>query len=198
LLTRLKQKFQLKIARTAEKLWRAGLTPNMMSGLGVILALFSAVAYTWAKKSAWALFLAAALLLLSGLCDALDGAIARLYSQTTAFGGFIDSVLDRYTDAIIYSSIVVSGLCEVHWGLTALIGSLLVSYTRARAEIEGIRMETVGLMERPDRILIITIATFMTIYMENALNLGMILLAGLTNLTALQRIAYFYNQTRKD
>ena len=197
MLTRLKRKFQSKIALIAEKLCDSRLTPNMMSVLGVVLAVLCAAAYLRAKDSPLLLFSAVVLLLLSGLCDGLDGAMARLCSRATVFGGFFDSVLDRYVDAIIYSSVIIGGLCEVHWGLIALVGSLLVSYTRARAEMEEVKMEMVGLMERPERILVLAAFTLGEICWTNALNWGILLLAVLTNLTALQRIVYFYNKTRK-
>jgi archaetidylinositol phosphate synthase len=197
LLTKLKQKFQLKIAGLAKKLWNAGLTPDIVSGLGIVLAVLCAATYVRAKESTFFLLLAPVLLLLSGFCDALDGAMARLGSQETVFGSFIDSILDRYSDTIVYSSILIGDLCEIHWGLTALIGSLLVSYTRAKGEVEGVKMEAVGLMERPERILVIATATFVTVRVENALNWGIFLLAVLTNLTVIQRIIHFYKLTNK-
>ena len=79
-------------------------------------------------------------MLTSGLFDALDGAIARTYGEVTKFGGFFDSLLDRYADAVVLCGIMLGGLTELYWGLAALIGSLLVSYSRARAEAAGIKM----------------------------------------------------------
>ena len=103
------------------------------------------------------------LLLASGFCDALDGTLARLYQQTTTFGGFLDSLLDRYADATILSGIILGELCNLFWGLTALTGSLLVSYTRARAEAAGVKMETVGIAERAERLVILATASFLSI-----------------------------------
>ena len=68
------------------------------------------------------------MLLASGFCDTLDGVLARNFQQATVFGGFFDSLLDRYADAIVYSGIIIGGLCDVSWGLAALAGSMLVSY----------------------------------------------------------------------
>lgn len=197
MLTRLKKKFQLKIASIAEKLGKAGFTPNTMSLLGILLAVLSATSYIYAKDSQLFTFSAAVLLLLSGLCDALDGAIARVCSKTSAFGGFFDSVLDRYVDGLVCSAIIIGGLCELRWGAIALVGSLLVSYTRARAEAEKVKMESVGLMERPERILIVVITTLVEIYVRGALNFGMFLLAALTNITVMQRIFYFYKKQNR-
>ncbi|MDH5666235.1 MAG: CDP-alcohol phosphatidyltransferase family protein, partial [Nitrosopumilus sp.] len=140
---------------------KIGLTPNHVSAIGIILAIFSTLAY-WAWQANHLLLIVAPfLLLVSGFCDALDGAIARLHKQTTTFGGFLDSLLDRYADAVVFLGIIIGGLCDPFWGLTALIGSLLVSYTRARAEATGIKMEAVGVAERADRLFILAIASFL-------------------------------------
>ena len=141
--------------------------------------------------------LATLLLLLSGFCDALDGLLARLYQEATAFGGFLDSLLDRYADSAVYAGIILGGLCTIPWGLTALIGSLLVSYCRARAEAAGIKMESIGLAERAERIIILSIASITAICWLQALNIGIILLAILSNLTVLQRSVYAYKKLKK-
>jgi archaetidylinositol phosphate synthase len=140
------------------------------------------------------------LLLLSGFCDALDGILARLYQQTTVFGGFLDSLLDRYADAIIYAGIIIGGLCDPLWGLIALTGSLLVSYSRARAEAAGIKMESVGLAERAERMIILIIASLVALFWqpETAIGIGIILLAILSNLTVLQRALYAYKRLKNE
>jgi archaetidylinositol phosphate synthase len=117
--------------------------------------------------------------------------------KTTPFGGFLDSLLDRYADSAIYIGIIIGGLGTVLWGLLALIGSLLVSYSRARAEAAGIKMETVGLAERAERIIIIAVASLAQIFMAKAIEAAMILLAVLTNLTVLQRSLHAYKALKK-
>jgi archaetidylinositol phosphate synthase len=91
------------------------------------------------------------------------------------------------------------GLCDFHWGLAAIIGSLLVSYSRARAEAAGIKMESIGLAERAERILIIAGASLVGVFWQpvTAMNVAVILLAVLTNLTVLQRSIYVYVKTKK-
>ncbi|MDH5733133.1 MAG: archaetidylinositol phosphate synthase [Candidatus Bathyarchaeota archaeon] len=196
MLTKLKEKFQLWIASEAKMAHKIGLTPNHVSAIGIILAIFSTLAY-WAWQANHLLLIVAPfLLLVSGFCDALDGAIARLHKQTTTFGGFLDSLLDRYADAVVFLGIIIGGLCDPFWGLTAVIGSLLVSYTRARAEATGIKMEAVGVAERADRLFILAIASFLSIVWLEALNLGIIVLAFLSNLTVLQRVVYFYKASK--
>jgi archaetidylinositol phosphate synthase len=190
-LTKLKQRVQSWLGSSAALLYELGLTPNHVSVLGLVLALVSALAYWKCNLYSPLLIVAPLLLLISGLFDALDGVIARIYGETTIFGGFFDSILDRYVDAIILSGIILGGLTELHWGLIALIGSLLVSYSRARAEASGVKMESVGLAERAERILIIVVASFVSYIWIDALNWGVILLAFLTNLTVIQRALFF-------
>jgi archaetidylinositol phosphate synthase len=201
MLTKLKKKVQAMLATEAKIAHAIGLTPNKVSIIGVTLAFLSAFAYAaWESHRLYLLF-ATALLLLSGFCDALDGVIARLYHQTTPFGGCLDSLLDRYADAVVYVGIIIGRLCEPLWGLIALIGSLLVSYTRARAEAAGIKMESVGLAERAERIIILAtasvIATFWQTKTEAVMNTGIILLAMLSNLTVLQRSLHVYKKLKK-
>jgi archaetidylinositol phosphate synthase len=142
------------------------------------------------------------LLLISGFFDALDGVLARVYGKVTLFGGFLDSLLDRYADSLVLTGIILGWLAEDSslWllgGLGAVLGSLLVSYSRARAEAAGVKMETVGLAERAERIIIIVLASFLTLFWRDALRWSIVLLAVLTNLTVVQRIIYFKKASRK-
>lgn len=196
MLTKLKQRIQQMLAAEAEVAHEMGLTPNIISAMGIALAFLSALAYAgWQSNTLFLLF-AIILLLLSGFCDALDGVIARLYQETTVFGGFLDSLLDRYADAIVYTGIMIGELCDVTWGLLALTGSLLVSYSRARAEIADIKMESVGFAERAERMIILVIASLAAIFWLPALNLGIIILAIISNLTVLQRSIYAYKKLK--
>jgi archaetidylinositol phosphate synthase len=201
MLTKLKEKVQQILTAEANAANKLGLTPNMISGLGIILALLAAVAYA---TSAWQinplyLLVATVLLLLSGFCDVLDGVVARIHGKATVFGGFLDSLLDRYADAAVYAGIIVSGLCDVIWGLAAIIGSLLVSYSRARAEAAGIKMESVGLAERAERILILAVASVIAFLWqpETVMNIAIIVLAILSNLTVIQRTLHVYKKAKK-
>ncbi|PIX31500.1 phosphatidylglycerophosphate synthase [Candidatus Bathyarchaeota archaeon CG_4_8_14_3_um_filter_42_8] len=199
MLTKLKEKVQQMLTTEAKAAHKIGLTPNTISAIGITLAFLSALTYAeWQNRPAYIL-IATVLLLLSGFCDALDGALARLYQETTTFGGFLDSLLDRYADAVVYAGIIVGELCDATWGLTALIGSLLVSYSRARAEAAGIKMESIGLAERAERMIILAIASLAACFWQpqTAINLGIILLAILSNLTVLQRGLYAYKKLKK-
>jgi len=197
LLTKLKQKFQFWISSEAKIAHRIGLTPNHVSAIGMIFAISSALAYWKWQLHQILLIMAPILLLTSGFCDALDGALARIYGETTTFGGFLDSLLDRYADAFVLCGIILGGLCHPFWGLTALTGSLLVSYVRAKAEAKEIKMEAVGITERAERILIIVIASFLSVVWLEALSWGVIVLAVLANLTVLQRVIHFYKASQQ-
>lgn len=200
MLTRLKQKIQSMLATEARIAHEIGLTPNRITVLGAFLAFLSAFVYAKWQANPLLLLLATVLLLLSGFCDALDGVVARLYEQETVFGGFLDSLLDRYADAAVYVGIGFGGLCNLYWGLAAaIIGSLLVSYSRARAEAAGLKMESIGLAERAERVLILAVASLVAIFWQPTMvmNAAIILLAVLTNLTVLQRSLYVYGKSKK-
>lgn len=174
-----------------------GITPNQISLIGVFFVFLASFFYwAWWHNHLF-LIIAPLLFLISGLCDALDGAVARLHDETTVFGGFLDSLLDRYADALILIAITISGLCDVFWGSAALVGSLLVSYVRARAEAVNVKMETIGLVERAERIIILVGSSFVAFFWLEALNWSIIILAVLTNLTVLQRTVYFYGAVKQ-
>jgi len=204
MLTKLKSKVQEWISTEAQLMHEIGFKPNMVSALGVVFGVLSGLAY-WAAGTLQAdpnayriyLFIAVLLLSASGFCDALDGALARLYGETTLLGGFLDSLLDRYVDAAVLLGLILSGLCDGLWGLLALIGSLLTSYARARAEAADVPMESVGIMERAERILIIVLASILSIAWVDvpALNIGVVILAFGSNFTVIQRAIHFYRKT---
>ena len=198
MLTKLKKKVQEMLSSEAKAAHKIGLTPNVVSAIGFILAILSALTYATTKGQPLQLLLATILLLASGFCDTLDGVIARTYHQISLFGGFMDSLLDRYVDAAVYAGLIISGLCDTFWGLAALAGSLLVSYSRAKAEAAGITMESIGLAERAERMIILAAATLTAIFWLPALNFGIIMLAVLSNLTVLQRGLHVYRALKKN
>ena len=196
MLTRLKNQVQLLLVAEAKLFHRVGMTPNRISTVAILSAFLAGCFYWLSMEISIFLVVAPTLFLLSGFLDAIDGVVARLYGESTVFGGFLDSLLDRYSDAFIFVALIASGFCDVFWGTAALVGSLLVSYTRARAEASGITMETVGIAERAERILIISISSLLVFLWpwSDALNWATIVLAVLTNLTVLQRSVYFFRK----
>jgi archaetidylinositol phosphate synthase len=134
--------------------------------------------------------------MVSGFCDTLDGILARTYQQASAFGGFLDSLLDRYADSFVLTGIIISGLCNLIVGLAALASSLMVSYARARAEAAGIKMESIGIAERPERIIILAAASIMAIFWLQALNIGVAIIAVLATVTVIQRGLHVYKMLK--
>ena len=166
------------------------LRPNHLTIIGLGVSLLAATAFCTARIRT-----AGILLILAGLCDFFDGSLARASGQVSAFGAFLDSVIDRYSDLVVLLAIVVLYAQVSHTrgaivAMAGLIGSMMVSYTKARAESIGVRC-TVGMMERPER-MICLIAGALVDLLEPALWV----LAVLSNLTALQRIAFTWRATR--
>jgi peptidoglycan lytic transglycosylase len=166
------------------------LRPNHLTLIGLGVSLLATAAFIGARIRAGGV-----LLILAGLCDFFDGSLARASGQVSTFGAFLDSVIDRYSDLVVLLGIVVlyAHMSQMRGAIVAmagLIGSMMVSYTKARAESIGVRC-TVGIMERPER-MICLIAGALLDLLEPALWV----LAVLANLTAVQRIAFTWRATR--
>lgn len=171
------------IGRFARGLHRLGLKPNHITVMSFCCSLAAALSFVLVADHSLKEASAGILLLLSGLFDATDGIMARLYGEESNFGAFLDSILDRVSEIILYSTLMYSKLVDWWLGLTALSASLMVSYARARGEQLGAKMKGVGIAERPERLLILAAATFL-----DQLNVGVLLIALLSVITVLQRI----------
>lgn len=180
---------------------RSGLSPNVISTLGFMITMGAGLAYFLGSLQ-WGGFL----VLLGGLFDVIDGYVARKTDRVTQFGSFYDSTLDRISEVMVFLGVFslynggapnIGEPWMVYVVALALAGSLLVSYTRARAEAMGIDCR-VGLMQRAERVLLLGIATwfFATWRGGLVLTLVMIAMAVLTNLTLIYRIYWVYQHTR--
>ena len=176
--------------RVAGWLRWTGLTPNMLTVIGLLLNC-GVAAVLWSGHLFWG----GVLVLGAGLFDLLDGAMARVTDRVTPFGSFFDSTLDRYSEVIVYGGLLLYILSTDDANLGAVLiylticGSILVSYARARAEALGYKLQ-VGLLARPERIIILAAG----------LVVGQVLwalwfLAIFTNLTAVQRIYHLWYTT---
>lgn len=192
----LKERFERWVGPRLSILAAIGVTPNLLTLMGLILSAASAWLYINWSSNRLMLLLAALTLLLSGLLDSIDGVLARMTGRVSPLGGFLDSLSDRYSDAIILGAITASGLCGLFWGLAALVGSMMVSYARSRAEASGVDMRAVGLAERAERILILSTATLLSYLNREAIGWGVALLALLSHITVLQRVLHFYKKFR--
>ena len=159
------------------------INPNTLTLFGLFLSLVSSVFF--AKKE---LLWAGAFLLAGGFFDALDGLVARENKRITRFGGFLDSVCDRFADTAVIIGAMYGGLTGFYsipgWitGTLAIFGSLMVSYTRARAEAAGVSA-AVGFGDRPVRMLIIISGAFL-----NEMNGAISLIVIISFITVFQRV----------
>jgi CDP-diacylglycerol---glycerol-3-phosphate 3-phosphatidyltransferase len=184
--------FRVRMLAVGGFVARTGISPNAISiitlGLNVIVAGIIATGY---------LLPGGVLILLVGLLDSLDGAVARASGQATTFGAFLDSTLDRYAEAVLFLAIVYYYRVDttvVLLSFIALVGSVLVSYARARAEGLGLDCE-VGWLARPERVFVLGIGLAGAQYSLYALLIALSVLAFFTHVTAIQRIWHVYRLT---
>ena len=168
----------------SRRLGDLGLTPNHLTVAGAVLSAVSGILFALGHNR-WA----GVVLIFAGLCDCLDGGVARATETASPFGAFLDSTVDRYSDLFIFGGLLYQSCSLKSPGLfvaafLAMLGSVMVSYTRARAEciIESCH---VGLAERPERVIILIAgAVFGLLWW------AVIAVAILANATALQRILH--------
>src|SRR5713226_1011594 len=175
----------------ARLLVRARVRPNQLTILGLGVSVVAAYAFAHGR-----LRVGAALLAVAGLFDFFDGSLARLANRVSAFGAFLDSVVDRYSDLVVLLGIGLyyeraGETGGVFFTMATLIGTIMVSYTQARAQSIGVACE-IGLMERPERIIVLIAGGIFHLLFP-----AMIALAVLTNLTALHRIFYVRRVSRE-
>lgn len=180
---------------------KSGISPNAITATSAVLATGAAVAVASGHMG-----LGGWLFALSGLCDFLDGRVARATSRSSARGALLDSVLDRYVEGALF--VGLAWFYRGSWLLlcvgAALVGSLLVSYVRARGEGLGVRFRNVGMVQRPERVVLLTLALTLSPVLEAALDpanehpmhrlvaAAVALLAITTHVSAIQRLVYAY------
>jgi CDP-diacylglycerol--glycerol-3-phosphate 3-phosphatidyltransferase len=172
---------------------RLGLTANMLTVIGLILnAAVAAVIATGHPQ--WG----GAFLLFASAFDMLDGAVARATGTTSKFGGFLDSTLDRYSESVVFFGVLIYLLDtdEAKTGailvFLATVGSLMISYARARAEALGWKA-SVGLVARPERVILLALC----LLIDRPL-WALWALAVLTHLTAATRILHVWRISRQE
>ena len=196
---------------------KVGITPNVVTTLGFLINIVAAVIFIYGASAArgdlsyvgWGGFA----ILVAGLFDMIDGRLARVGKMESRFGAMYDSVLDRYSELVMFLGICYYLVAQSYFlsslfAFIAMIGSLMVSYVRARAEGMGIECKT-GLMQRPERILIIGISAILCGVLEDytgefkttlagtnipifesitVFTIPIVILAVLSNVTAVQRL----------
>jgi archaetidylinositol phosphate synthase len=175
-------------ASSAGAFHAAGFSPNRITFLGFVFILGSALFYSMglSQLTYWAI--AVVLLLAAAYFDAIDGAMARRYKHVSTVGGVLDSVLDRLGEIFLYSAFALGGLTSFPIAIWALSASLMVSYVRARVEVEGVTLKGVGIAERPERILVLLAATLAFPSYNESISWGTLLVAVLSTVTVIQRI----------
>lgn len=173
-----------------------GFTPNMLTLIGFLAMCLIAVVL-----ATGGLALGGVLIIAAGVFDALDGSLARLTNRVSKFGAFLDSTTDRFAEGALFFGIMVWFLQQ---GMTwvaylvylTLLGSLMVSYARARAEGLGVECKE-GLMTRFERIALLVIGLILTAFFGDLPILGVLaLLAVFANITAVQRMWLVYRATK--
>jgi archaetidylinositol phosphate synthase len=158
-----------------------GLSANFWTAVGLGFAFASAIVYGIHLQ--YSFLIGGVLLLISGFFDIVDGQVARITGKTSKKGAFLDSVFDKIAEVAIFLGILVGGYSEGYLVLLAITLSLLVSYTRARAESLGIQLQGIGIGERAERLLVIAI-----IGMAGLLNYAVMIVVIIAGITFIQRI----------
>jgi CDP-diacylglycerol--glycerol-3-phosphate 3-phosphatidyltransferase len=202
--TRVQQFMRRLVEQVMRPLARTGVTPNMLTLIGLLLTTFTAgvIAFNHLR-------IGGTLVLVAGIFDMFDGAMARVTQKSSRFGAFFDSTLDRYAEGILLLGIIIYAqlhlpaqpitgnitIADVVIWLTyiAALSSLMISYARARAEGLGLECK-IGLLARPERVILL--AAGLLIGGQPGLIWTMLVMAVLTTITAIQRIIHIRRITR--
>jgi len=173
---------------------RTPVTPSMITWLGFLLAAGAVVLIVTEHLVA-----AGSVMLVAGFFDMLDGALARRTERVTRFGAFLDSTLDRLSEAVILLGVLVlqareQSVAGILLVAIALLGSLLVSYIRARAEALGLECQ-VGLFTRPERVVVLALGLLLS-HFGHALIVALTIIVAFSLFTAGQRLFYVWRQMK--
>jgi archaetidylinositol phosphate synthase len=194
LLNKLRNLLEPTLTRIGATFASTGLSANFWTGLGLAVSVLAAIAYSsnafvnldWTPWN-FAAVIGGIFLLVSGFFDIVDGSVARITKRISNKGAFLDSVFDKIAEVIIFGGIALGQLADSFWCLVALGLSLLVSYTRARAESLGGKLKGIGIGERAERLLIIAIIGLIPV--REAMQWAMIIVSIVAGITLAQRVA---------
>lgn len=184
MLSKLRERIKPWINIIAIPFIKVRINPNIITFLGLLTGFTAALLFGFGNPR-----LAGIAILICGFFDIIDGAVARLSNKVTRSGGLIDSVTDRITDSMIFIGIMFGGHGSLwnhpvwFWPTIALVGSMLVSYTRARAEAAGTGKLAVGIAERAERLIILAIGGLL-----NMTSYAVVIVAILTIITVIHRL----------
>ena len=171
-----------------------GLSPTYWSMIAFAFAILSSIFFgisTFLSEQGIVFpsqIIASIMLLISGFFDIVDGSVARVSKRATSRGAFLDSNFDKISEALIFIGIAIGGLSSPILAMIALSTSILVSYIRARAESLGIELKGVGIGERAERLLILSICGLIPI--SGSIQWGIIIIIILSSFSFIQRFWY--------
>lgn len=212
MLNKLRDSLQPTMTKLGTSFASTGLSANFWTGLGLAISIAAGIVYAspavirengaFEFSSSFYLFwsffapiLGGILLLISGFFDMVDGSVARVTKQVSKKGAFLDSSFDKISEVVIFGGIALGGLASPIWCLVALGLSLLVSYTRARAESLGVELKGIGIGERAERMLILAVIGMIPINLAGSmlprtgLDWAVIIVSIVAGITLVQRIA---------
>lgn len=177
------------IDRLAALLAPTGIPPNVITWSALVLNLWAGILFAAGRFAA-----AGGIMILAGLCDLLDGPVARRQKRVSMFGGFLDSILDRYADLILFLGLLVYYVQVNRFRYAilagaAMAGAVMVSYAKARAE-SLVPPSEVGFFERPERLILMILGA-----LANRMPVVLWILAIGPNLTVIHRIVHTWQQT---
>ena len=171
---------------------KSSITPDVLTWLALIINIAAAVVIAYNH-----LIIGGVLVLVAGLFDILDGALARSTNKTTRFGALLDSTFDRLSEAVVFIGLLVLYVSKVDLLATtlislAMVGSFLTSYVRARAEGLGLECQT-GLFTRTERVIILVLG----LIFNRFLIIALAIIVALSFVTVGQRMVHVWRETKK-
>ena len=191
MLNRLREKLVPVTTLIGNSFGSLGLSPTYWSMIAFAFAILSSIFFglsTFLSEQGIVFpsqIIASIMLLISGFFDIVDGSVARVSKRSTSRGAFLDSNFDKISEALIFIGIAIGGLSSPILAMIALSTSILVSYLRARAESLGIELKGVGIGERAERLLILSICGFIPI--SGSIQWGIIIIIILSSFSFIQR-----------
>ena len=192
MLGKMRAKYEVLMRPVGQSLGNSGITPNLLTTISLILSVGAGVAYAYRNP-----LLGAAGLIMSGIVDMLDGAVARATHAATRFGAVYDHVLDRYAEFFALVGIGLGGFSNWPWVVFCLFGMVMASFTRAKAEsVGGLKSCTVGIAERQEKLIVLLIGSILQPFITGALLIAVVIVGLLSHITVIQRLHYTFNQTK--
>jgi phosphatidylglycerophosphate synthase len=178
------------IDRLAALLAPTGIPPNFITWSALVANLWAGILFAEGRFAA-----AGGMMIFAGLCDLLDGPVARRQNRVSLFGGFLDSILDRYADLILFLGLLVYYVHVNRFRYAvlagaAMAGAVMVSYAKARAE-SLVPAEEVGFWERPERLVLMILGA-----LTDRMPIALWILAIGPNITVIHRILHTWKQTK--